>query len=182
MIVIHIAGHLGQDPEVRFTPTNKKVTTLRVATNIKRGSKEKTVWWKVTLWGDRFDQKVSYLKKGSSVIVIGEMGIPEIYTDRDGNPQTSFEIVADSIIFNPFGGKSGPGDRQMMREEGADSSDEYSQSSSMGMMRKESSSRQMHEEKSPASLRQPGVMQGTGSSYSPTQSHSDFDSEDDIPF
>ncbi len=105
MIFIQIAGHLGQDPEVRFTPSGQKVTNIRVATNIKRGSKEKTVWWRVTMWGDRFDKKLSYLKKGSAVMVWGEMGIPEIYQDKEGNSQTSFEIIAEHISFSPFGGK-----------------------------------------------------------------------------
>lgn len=110
MILITVAGHLGSDPEVRYTPSNLKVTSFRVATNIKRGSKEKTVWWKITVWGDRFDKKMTYLKKGSAVLVVGEMGIPEIYTDKEGNPQISLEVIADSIQFNPFGG-SKSGDR-----------------------------------------------------------------------
>lgn len=108
MIFIQIAGHLGQDPEVRFTPNGQKVTTIRVATNIRRSNKEKTVWWRVTLWGDRFDKKLSYLKKGSPVMVWGEMGIPDIYNDKEGNPQTSFEIIAEHISFSPFGGKDRP--------------------------------------------------------------------------
>jgi single-strand DNA-binding protein len=116
MIFIQIAGHLGQDPEVRFTPSGQKVTTIRVATNIKRGSKEKTVWWRVTLWGERFDKKLAYLKKGSAVIVWGEMGIPDIYQDKEGNPQTSFEIIAEHITFSPFGG--GKNDRSAEGQEG----------------------------------------------------------------
>jgi single-strand DNA-binding protein len=107
-IFIQIAGHLGRDPETRFTPSGQKVTNLHVATNIKRGGKEKTVWWKVTLWGDSFDKMVSFLKKGSAVMVWGEMGIPDIYQDREGNPQTSFEIIAKHLSFSPFGSKSDP--------------------------------------------------------------------------
>ena len=118
MIFIQIAGHLGQDPEVRYTPSGQKVTSIRVATNIKRGSKEKTVWWRVTMWGDRFDKRLAYLKKGSPVIAWGEMGIPDIYTDKDGNPQTSFEIIAEHIAFSPFGNK----DRQ--NSDGSGFSDE----------------------------------------------------------
>lgn len=103
MIILHVAGHLGSDPETRFTPTGKKVTTFRIATNIKRGGKEKTVWWRVTVWGDRFDKIMTYLKKGSAVYVVGDMGIPEIYTDKSGTPQTSFEITAEMLSLSPFG-------------------------------------------------------------------------------
>jgi single-strand DNA-binding protein len=108
MIFIQIAGHLGQDPEVRYTPSGLKVTTIRVATNIRKKDKEKTIWWRVTLWGERFDKRLAYLKKGSAVIVWGEMGMPDIYQDKEGNPQTSFEIIAEHLTFSPFGGK---GDR-----------------------------------------------------------------------
>lgn len=103
MIIVQVAGHLGSDPEVRFTPSNQKVTSFRVATNIKRGDKEKTVWWRISCWGDRFDKRIAYLKKGSPVIVVGEMGIPDIYTDKSGNQQISLEITAEIVSFSPFG-------------------------------------------------------------------------------
>ena len=46
-----IAGHLGADPEVRFTSSGQKVTTLRVAARARKGAKDETIWWKVTVWG-----------------------------------------------------------------------------------------------------------------------------------
>lgn len=103
MIIIEIAGHLGSDPETRFTPGGQKVTTFRVATNIRKGGKDETVWWRITVWGDRFDKMMPYFKKGSAVIIIGEMGKPEIYTDREGRPQISLEITAEIMRFSPFG-------------------------------------------------------------------------------
>lgn len=103
MIIIEIAGHLGADPEVRFTPGGQKVTTVRVATNTRRGGKDETVWWRVTVWGERFDKMMPYIKKGSAIIVVGEMGKPEIYTDKEGRPQVSLELTAEMIRFNPFG-------------------------------------------------------------------------------
>jgi len=106
MVIIEIAGHLGADPETRFTPNGQKVTTFRVATTIKRGQKEKTLWWRITCWGDRFDRKLQYLKKGSPVVVVGEIGIPEIYQDREGNQQISLDVTAEMINFSPFGAKN----------------------------------------------------------------------------
>lgn len=103
MNIIEIAGRLGADPETRFTPNNQKVTTLRVAANNYRGGKEETVWWRVTIWGERFDRMMPYLKKGSAVIVIGEMHKPEIWTNREGEPQVSMEMTAEMIKFSPFG-------------------------------------------------------------------------------
>lgn len=103
MNIIQIMGNLGADPETRFTPSGQKVTTLRVATTVRKGGKEETVWYRVTIWGDRFDKMLSYLKKGSSVIVVGELGKPEIWTDKEGKPQISLEITAEFIRFSPFG-------------------------------------------------------------------------------
>ena len=64
---ITIAGHLGADPEVRFTSSGQKVTTLRVAARVRRGAKDETIWWKVTVWGEQFDKMIPYFKKGSPI-------------------------------------------------------------------------------------------------------------------
>lgn len=98
-----IMGHLGADPEVRFTSGGQKVTTLRIACNQRRGGKEETFWWRVTIWGEQFDKLMPYLKKGSALIVNGEMLKPEIYTNKEGQPQVSLNMVAQNIAFPPFG-------------------------------------------------------------------------------
>lgn len=118
-VFIQIAGHLGKDPETRFTPSGQKVSSMNVATTLRRGGKEKTIWWKVTMWGDRFDRRLTYLKKGSAVVVWGEMAIPEQYQDREGNTQTNYEIVAEYVGFSPFGNKGEKGAGQGDEEQAA---------------------------------------------------------------
>ncbi|MBS0620388.1 MAG: single-stranded DNA-binding protein [Verrucomicrobia bacterium] len=98
-----IAGHLGADPEVRFTSSGKKVTTLRVAARARRSGKDETIWWKVTIWGEQFDNILPYFKKGSPIIVFGEMNKPEMFTDREGRQQVSMSMTALNIQFSPFG-------------------------------------------------------------------------------
>lgn len=102
-----IAGHLGADPEVRFTSSGQKVTTLRVAARVRRGNKDETIWWKVTVWGEQFDKMIVHFKKGSPIIVIGEMNKPEIFTDREGRPQVSMSMTALNLLFSPFGRPEG---------------------------------------------------------------------------
>jgi single-strand DNA-binding protein len=111
-----IGGHLGADPEVRFTSSGQKVTTLRVAT---RAKKDETIWWKVTLWGDQFDKMVPYLKKGSPVLCTGELNKPEIFTDREGKPQVSVSLTAWHVGFSPFGKPGGSSDAQEVNNNAA---------------------------------------------------------------
>jgi len=103
MNMVWIAGHLGADPEVRFTSTGQKIVNLRVATNSRRQGKDETVWWRVTIFGDRFDKMLTYLKKGSAVIIMGKMNPPQIWADKEGKQNITLEIVAETIDFSPFG-------------------------------------------------------------------------------
>lgn len=156
---ITIAGHLGADPEVRFTSSGQKVTTLRVAARVRRGGKDETIWWKVTVWGEQFDKMISYLKKGSPIIAMGELNKPEIFTDREGRPQVSMSITALNLMFSPFG-----------RPEGQGSSEGGAQHSSQS----NSQSNQGSHESAFAAVGEPAHGQGKESS-------SPF-SDDEIPF
>jgi single-strand DNA-binding protein len=100
---ILVAGHLGADPEVRFTSSGQKVTTLRIASNVRKAGKDETVWWKITIWGEQFDKILPYFKKGSPIMVAGELAKPEIFMDKEGKPQISLNITANNIMFSPFG-------------------------------------------------------------------------------
>lgn len=103
MNIIQIAGHLGADPDTRFTPSGQKVTTFNVATKVWKGGKEETIWFRITVWGDRFDKMLAHMKKGSAVIVAGELAPARMWTDKEGRTQVSLEITADIIKFSPFG-------------------------------------------------------------------------------
>lgn len=104
MNVLQIAGRLGKDAETRVTPSGQKLTTLTIAVNIRKGGKDETMWWRVAIWGDRFEKMIPYFKKGTALIIVGEMGKPEIWTDKEGRPQVSLDMTADIIRFSPFGG------------------------------------------------------------------------------
>ncbi|MCH9811896.1 single-stranded DNA-binding protein [bacterium] len=107
-----IAGHLGADPETRFTPSGRKVTSLRVATKSRKGGNDETIWMKVTIWGETFDKILPYFKKGSPIVVCGELMPPEVYQNREGNTQVSLNITANHIAFSPFGKPKSEGSPQ----------------------------------------------------------------------
>lgn len=97
---ITVAGHLGSDPEVRHTPGGQKVTSFRIAVNTKTKGEEVTTWYRITVWGDRFDGMMNYLKKGSTVIAVGDFRA-NTYIDREGKTQVGLEVTADSLQFPP---------------------------------------------------------------------------------
>ena len=104
MNFLHFIGRLSKDPETRFTSGGQKVTTLNVASNYFRSGNEETIWFRVTLWGDRWDKLLPHLTKGKPIMVGGEIRKPEIYTDKSGQPQvSSIDVTADYIKFLPYG-------------------------------------------------------------------------------
>ncbi|NBU62594.1 MAG: single-stranded DNA-binding protein [Chlamydiae bacterium] len=103
MNFVLLAGRLGSDPETRFTPSGQKVTNFRFACSSKKGGKDETIWYRVTVWGDQYDKMLPYMKKGTALMIQGELHKPQIYTDKESKPQTSLEITASSISFSPFG-------------------------------------------------------------------------------
>lgn len=107
---IIIAGYLGRDPEMRYTPSGQAVTNLNVATSRRwsdrdGNSQEETIWWRVAVWGKQAETCNQYLSKGRPVLVEGRVrpdpatGGPRIWTGNDGQPRSSFEINAISVRF-----------------------------------------------------------------------------------
>ena len=68
-----IIGNLGRDPEMRYTPDGKAVTTFSVATSRKYNEKEETTWFRVSVWGKQAESCNQYLTKGSKVLVEGRL-------------------------------------------------------------------------------------------------------------
>ena len=118
--LIVIAGNLGRDPEMRYTPSGQAVTNLNVATNnqytSKSGEKVKeTTWWRVSVWGKQAESCNEYLRKGSKVLVEGRMsqdpetGGPRLWKDNADTWKASYEITAQTVRFlSSKGEDSGP--------------------------------------------------------------------------
>ncbi len=106
---IIIAGNLGRDPEMRYTPGGQPVTNFSVAvsdnyTNSSGERIERTVWFRVSTWGKQAENCNQYLKKGRKVLVEGRLvadqsGGPRVYTKQDGTTASSFEISAVTVRF-----------------------------------------------------------------------------------
>lgn len=107
LMFIQLAGRIVADPETRHTPTGQKVTTIRMVVNTKRQGKETANWWRVTIFGDRFEKMMPYLKKGASIMAMGSLNPPDTYQDREGNTKVSLEMIADFITFTGSANSNG---------------------------------------------------------------------------
>lgn len=101
MNILHLCGFLGADPEERFTPDGRKLWELRLATRSYKNGQEETIWWRITVWGDQFDNLLKHFKKGKPIYIIAEMNKLGTYTDKNGQVQVSYEAIARSIHFLP---------------------------------------------------------------------------------
>jgi single-strand DNA-binding protein len=107
---IILAGNLGKEPEMRYTPGGDPVTSFSVATN--RTHKDstgeqvkETTWFRVTVWNKMAETCNQYLHKGSKVLVEGRLscdpatGGPRLWAGQDGTMRASFEVTASTVRF-----------------------------------------------------------------------------------
>lgn len=105
-----IVGHLGRDPEMRFTPSGQAVTNFNVATSRKWTNdngqqQEETIWFRVSAWGKRAEVCNQYLSKGSKVMIEGRLtadrqtGGPSVWRDQDGNHRATYTVTALDVRF-----------------------------------------------------------------------------------
>lgn len=99
---IMIIGNLGRDPEMRYTPSGRPVTTFSVGTsrswNAADGERrEETEWFNVVAWGNLAEICKQYLTKGQQVYVEGRLQTRR-WEDQEGKKHFSTEIVANEMI------------------------------------------------------------------------------------
>ena len=94
-----LVGHLGRDPEVRYTQNNQKIVHLSVATSERwkdrqsGDSRERTEWHRVVIFNENLaDIAERYLRKGSPVYLEGTLQTRK-WTDQSGQEHTTTEIV-----------------------------------------------------------------------------------------
>lgn len=107
---ITFVGHLGGEPEMRYTPSGTPVTNFNVASNDQypneKGEMVKvTTWFRCTSWGKAAEIHNQYLRKGSKVLIEGRLrpdprtGRPEIWTRQDGTPAADYNVTIRELYF-----------------------------------------------------------------------------------
>jgi single-strand DNA-binding protein len=97
-----IIGNLGADPELRYTPSGKAVTNLRVAVNNNRRGPdgewvEETLWLRVEVWEQAAERLAEQLRKGNKIYAEGELRARE-YDANDGQRRTSLELRFARVV------------------------------------------------------------------------------------
>lgn len=98
---VMIIGHLGKDPEMRYTPSGRAVTTFNVAVSRSWNSSDgerrsETEWFKVVSWGNLAEICNKYLTKGQQVYIEGRLQTRR-WEDKEGNQRKSVEVVANEM-------------------------------------------------------------------------------------
>ena len=99
---VMIIGQSGRDPEMRYTPSGRPVTSFSVATTRSWTSsegdrREETEWFNVVAWGNLAEICKQYLRKGQPVYVEGRLQTRG-WEDQEGKKHFRTELVANEVI------------------------------------------------------------------------------------
>ena len=96
-----LVGNVGQDPELKYTPSGAAVTNFTLATNEvwkdnEGNSQERTEWHRIVLWRKQAESAGEWLKKGRKVYIEGKLQTRS-WEDKDGVKRYTTEIVGDTF-------------------------------------------------------------------------------------
>ena len=102
-----LVGHLGGDPETRFTPSGAAVANFNLATNeswkdANGELQDKTEWHRCVMFGKSAELAGELLKKGQLVYMEGQLQTRN-WEDKDGIKRYTTEVVCD--MFTMLGRK-----------------------------------------------------------------------------
>jgi single-strand DNA-binding protein len=98
---VMIIGNLGKEPELRYTPSGRPVTTFSVAVSRTwKGTngehRSETEWFKIVAWGKLAEICKEYLNKGQQVYIEGRLQTRR-WEDKEGQQRTTVEVVANEM-------------------------------------------------------------------------------------
>lgn len=184
-----LVGNLGNDPEVRYTPSGSAVANVTIATSEtwkdkNTGQKqEKTEWHRVVMFNRLGEIAGEYLKKGSKVYIEGKLQTRK-WQDKNGQDRYTTEIVAHEMQmldgrggsgdFAPSQQQSYSGGQQQQYSGGQQSSPPQGQQQ-QGQQQGQQNQGQQNQSRPQQQSQQPPMAEPVGAG-----DFSDFD--DDIPF
>jgi single-strand DNA-binding protein len=106
-----LIGRLGQDPELKYTPSGAAVCNFSMATSEswtdKQGQRqERTEWHRIVVWGKLAELCNQYLSKGRQAYVEGSLQTRS-WEDQQGQKRYTTEVSARTVQF--LGGQANAG-------------------------------------------------------------------------
>ena len=122
---VFIIGNLGRDPEMRYTPSGRPVTTFSIATsrswNTSDGERRsETEWFNIVAWSSLAEICKQLLTKGQQVYIEGRLQTRR-WEDSEGNKHSATEVVANEMII--LGERRG--ETESVEEDQSDQDDEF---------------------------------------------------------
>lgn len=95
---VMLIGHLGRDPELRYTSSGTPVCSFSVAVSRRSGGRDReqqdeTDWFRVTAWERLAEICANYLTKGQQVYIEGRVRLDE-WTGQDGQQRSNLAVTA----------------------------------------------------------------------------------------
>lgn len=98
---VTMMGRIANDLELKVTPNGLSVCSFRIAVERRfqtKGEERKSDFFNVVAWRKSAEWLCKYFKKGRMILIQGELHTRQ-YTDKNGNPATWYEIIADRLSF-----------------------------------------------------------------------------------
>lgn len=101
-----LVGNVGTEPQLRQPTPTLKVAEFSLAINDPVNKEQPPTWYRISVYNNRADTIMQYVKKGTQLMVEGKLNVRE-YLDKDQVKRISLEVKADDFLF--LGSRSGEG-------------------------------------------------------------------------
>ncbi len=98
-----LIGHLGKDPEIKYTPSGTPVAKFTLATNERFKDKDgnwqdRTEWHNITAWQRTAEIVGEYCKKGSQVYLEGRLRTDSWEDKETHQKKYKTEIIVNDLV------------------------------------------------------------------------------------
>ena len=93
--IVH--GRIGKDIECNYSTSGVAITKFSVAVSEKFNGEEKTTWYNVTAFKGTAENIAKFFKKGSEIILIGNMSFGSY--EKDGQTKYTSDLIVRSFDF-----------------------------------------------------------------------------------
>lgn len=98
---VTMMGRIVNDLELKVTPNGTNFCQFRIAVERRfrtKGEERKADFFNVVAWRKNAEIATKWFAKGRMILVQGELQTRQ-YTDKNGNPATWYEIIAERLSF-----------------------------------------------------------------------------------